>query len=310
MNDYTHSNTHSQINDASHARTHASENQLDTTHPPGREEDGAGDYVPGLSMEHNSTLSNITFWAGGQLVRCQRNKLAGVGAGPGGIRGKIKGLSKNSRRRLMQKMAKVDKEELPLFVTLTFPDQFYNDRLDVKEVKRILKRFRSRLERRYSGVGGFWKMETASRKSGMYVGEVFIHFHLLLWGVKDVISFRSWVARSWYEVCGELSEAHLLAGTSVEKVRSYKGAMFYASKYIAKEGQYDFETGRVWGEIAIENIPFVRSITVRLTEREAVCMLRYMRRFARMRGRDYHSLTLFMDAEFWLNNLDRMLYPE
>lgn len=210
----------------------------------------------------------------------------------------------------MQKMAKVDKQELPVFVTLTFPDQFYSDRLDAAKVKCILKRFRSRLKRHYAAVGGFWKLEAASRKSGMYVGEVFLHFHMLLWGVKDVLSFRLWVAQAWYEVCGRLSDAHLQAGTSVEKVRSYKGAMFYASKYIAKQGEYEFETGRVWGEIEIENIPFVRSITVRLTEREAVCMLRYMRRFARLRGRDYHSLTLFMDAEFWLNNLDRMIYPE
>jgi hypothetical protein len=31
---------------------------------------------------------------------------------------------------------------------------------------------------------------------------------------------RHFIASSWYEICGELSEGHLLAGTHVEDVRN------------------------------------------------------------------------------------------
>jgi hypothetical protein len=48
-------------------------------------------------------------------------------------------------------------------------------------------------------------------------------------------NLRCFVSSSWYEVCGKVSEGHLLTGTRVEEVRNWRTATSYAEKYLAKE---------------------------------------------------------------------------
>ena len=46
--------------------------------------------------------------------------------------------------------------------------------------------------------------------------------------------FHEWLARIWYEVVGSGDFRHYQAGTSCERVRSWKGVACYASKYMSK----------------------------------------------------------------------------
>ena len=261
----------------------------------------------GLSTVHNSTPSHARFWVGGSKVEIHRNREASP-AVAGGKRGKIQGFSFASRRRFMRRLAEVERSSLPVFVTLTFPDEFAPEAIRPAEWKKVFKRFAERFRRRFPQGGYFWRLEWEKRKSGAHVGMIFPHFHLLAYGV-NYPDLLAWVGLAWWEAAGRLSEAHKKAGTRVERVRTVGGTFKYVSKYMAKVQTSGLDVGRVWGLMGIENIPFVKAVLCELTEREAVQFLRYVRRFAHIRGRDYSSLTVLLDAEQWWLRLDVLLYP-
>lgn len=281
---------------------HGASDSLSAAH--GREEYAAG----GLSTAHIGTLSNVTLWDGGRLMRVQRNSTAQPQKG-GGKRGSIDEFSYSSRRRLLRMLAQLAVEDLPIFVTLTFPDEFYPWHDKPVQWKKILKAFKLRFTRRFPDAAFVWRLEMVTRKSGKYVGVVFPHYHLLVWGV-SLGDLMGWVFINWWEVCSKLSDEHLKAGTRVEKVRSARGVLFYAGKYVAKQEKYSIPCGRVWGVHNSDCLPWVKAICVQLSEREAVKLMRYARRFAHLRGRDYKSLTIFCDAGFWYKRLVDIIYPE
>jgi hypothetical protein len=220
----------------------------------------------------------------------------------------VKGFSHASRRRFIRMMGKIDRSSMPLFVTLTFPDEYYENSNNPVDWKRKLKAFFMRFRRAYPGGAIIYRQEEQARKSGSYIGEFFPHFHLLVFNVDDKLI--PWVTLNWWEVCGKLSNDHLAAGTKVERIRSFKGIMYYVSKYMAKPDEGSgLITGRIWGICNISNIPWVKASLVILNEGEAVQLIRYLRRYANLKGRDYRSLTVILDAEFWWRNLDKLLYP-
>lgn len=98
----------------------------------------------------------------------------------GGKRGNIERFSEGSRRRLLRQLARTCVDELPIFATLTFPDNFPGN---PKAWKRYLDNFFKRLQRVHAHASGFWKLELKERQSGVNVGQKAPHFHLLLWGV-------------------------------------------------------------------------------------------------------------------------------
>jgi hypothetical protein len=68
-----------------------------------------------------------------------------------------------------------------------------------------------------------------------------VHYHLLLFvppSFGSVVELRQFVASSWYEVCGKLGEGHLLAGTYVEEVRSWRRATSHMERYVAKPEEF------------------------------------------------------------------------
>ncbi len=156
------------------------------------------------------------------------------------------------------------KHSAPLFVTLTYPDEFPRS---PKTWNKHLERLRSRLVRRYGKVPVVWRKEFQVRKSGKNAGEVAPHFHLLIFADLDWADVLEWIADAWYEVVGSGDRRHFLAGTRVERLRSWRGGIGYASKYVAKveELQPGYEdTGRLWGiwykhllEISYETRPNV-----------------------------------------------------
>lgn len=292
-----------------------SHNQVNNSEgaPHGREEYGARseNTARGLSTCHISTLSNVTLWAGGSLMRCQRNNMQTESKNETHKRGRITGFSNKSRRRMMQKLAKTDREIRPVFVTMTFPDEFYEYRKDMGQVKKILKRLQMRFDRSFPDAGIVWRIEGKPRKSGLHVGEWFPHIHLLVWGV-NCDKLRGWIQINWWETCGKLSLDHLTAGTRVENLRSVSGVFFYISKYVSKKETFPEDTkklGRIWGVWNEKNLPWVKAICIQLDEKEAVLLLRYMRKFARLKGHDYKSLTIFCNADFWYYRLTDIIHP-
>jgi hypothetical protein len=110
---------------------------------------------------------------------------------------------------------------------------------------------------------------------------------------------RRFVSSSWYEVCGEISEGHLHAGTRVEEVRSWGKATRYAEKYLAKKEDFPegSETGRIWGRWNYELLP-VQWETVRVSLQNAYKIRRVYRKLAGLEGTSFlRRLTVFVRNE-------------
>lgn len=251
---------------------------------------------------YNSNNAQIEYYEGASLFRTTKNrKCDAVG---GGKRSKIKGFSINSRRRLLETIATVKKDaDLPLFVTLTYPEKFPS----VDRAKRDLKVFIQRLNRKYPQAGAIWKLEPQERGAP--------HYHLLVWGCKlhDLFPF---VVNNWYDIAGDgdknhyLFHAGMLRGSQpcVSKVRSWRGVWSYAAKYLGKTFQVaewgKLWTGRFWGVISRENIPVGEKKVIDTSYQKVVTIMRYQRRFMNMRkSRDYNSLKTFCDADQWIKKL-------
>jgi hypothetical protein len=104
----------------------------------------------------------------------------------GGTRGVCKGFSFGSRRRMLDRLNQVSKgADLPDFVTCTYPDQAFNDSVTefAKRAKNDMASLVKRLSRVCPSACGFWRIEWKARKSGLHVGKLFPHFHLLVWGL-------------------------------------------------------------------------------------------------------------------------------
>jgi hypothetical protein len=272
-------------------------------------------------MRVNKKEACLHLWVGGSLLGVRRMQTQGTNNGGGGKRGKITGFSHASRRRLLHRLGRMDKKQLPLFLTLTYPDEYAPNHKNPLRVKRDLKVFKQRFMREFPAGCGIWRLEMIHRKSGKYVGEVFPHFHVLVWGV-DYVQLLSWVGEAWYKVVGTGVEKHLRAGTRLERLRSWRGVMSYASKYLAKpsdekdnSGDDDGDPpdriawGRIWGNIAQQNFPYVPCISIRLTDRQAISVIRYFRKLTGIKAFSFQRLTILGDPDFWFERLTDILEP-
>lgn len=248
----------------------------------------------GLSTAHIPPIckipekpASIKVWQGASLVSVSHQKFEIPQKG-GGPRGTISLFSRQSKKRLMNLLGTIERTEKPLFVTLTYPGAFV---ADSATWKNDLERFYKRLARKFPGSSFIWKLEPQKRGAP--------HFHLMVWGVGYLPLLR-WISRAWYQVVGSGDEKHLHAGTSVEEVRSWRGVMSYASKYMGKifdspmmsELGWD-NPGRFWGVKGRENLPAVVADEIQgLTDRQVFEFFRFMRRYAGIKGRKYQSLTI------------------
>jgi hypothetical protein len=215
----------------------------------------------------------------------------------GGIRDRVKGFSKASRRNLLRRLASVDRRAFRsfkgriIFVTLTYPRQYPSD---PEVCKGHLKALRKRLQRRYGPFAALWRLGIQRRGAW--------HFHLMLFAgpsLGPVGELRRFVSSAWYEVCGEASKGHLRAGTRVETVRRWKQATSYAERYVAKPEAFPegLRTGRVWGIWNAGLLP-VRWERVPIGLRDA---FRVRRAYGKLAGRrvsgTLHSTTVFVRHE-------------
>jgi len=174
-------------------------------HPPRRRD-------VGLSTSHirphtGGDLWQVNAYRGGSLIQVCAPSVRGDNNG-GGKRGIITRFSGASRRRLMRALAKTKRTLLPVFVTLTYPDNFPGD---PNVWKLHLKAWLKRLKREHPKAAGFWKLELKPRQSGENAGRVAPHFHLLLWGLPlswngDDHAREIQVGWMLFNGCGELNE--------------------------------------------------------------------------------------------------------
>ena len=94
---------------------------------------------------------------------------------------------------------------------------------------------------------------------------------------------------------------------------SFRAAMNYASKELGKTTQaqlsetYAEGVGRWWGAYFRNDLPWAEKKEMEISEKEAVKLLRLMRRYAKLRNRHYNSLTIFCDSDWWMKRLPEML---
>jgi hypothetical protein len=215
-------------------------------------------------------------------------------------RGKVAGFSQKSRMRLMRTLASVKRENLPFFVTLTFPADYPT----IERAKRDLDTFLKRLARKFPEVAGVWKLEPQKRGAP--------HFHLLIWGVEEG-DLKKFVPFAWYEIVGSGDPNHLLwhlgaLGNGnklcVQRIEKQRGVFWYASKYMSKEVGAQYAWGRWWGVFHRGKLPLGELVNVEVSEKKAVEFIRYMRRYAHIRSRDYKSLTVICNnPDQWINRL-------
>jgi hypothetical protein len=246
-----------------------------------------GGSVSEISFEAPETKSRI----GTTLVR--------------GIRGKIRGFSRVSRRNLLRVFGSINRTAFRAFkgrvisATLTYPTEFPED---PEACKKHLEAFLKRLKREYGDFAMFWRM--GIQKRGAW------HFHLLLFVppstgstgstfIGSLKQIRCFIASSWYEVCGEISEGHLLKGTYVEEIRTWRKATSYAEKYMAKEEQFPegTETGRIWGVWNKKFLP-IQWKTVKISLKDAFIIRRIYRRLAKRKSSgSLRGMTIFVRYE-------------
>ncbi len=189
------------------------------------------------------------------------------------------GLSEASRLRLLRLLASIDYtafEGKIYYLTLTYPEVWPED---TKVCKKHLEAFRKRVTRRCGRFPVFWRIGVQTRGAW--------HFHLLLFASHSFGSLkelRSFVASAWYEVCGRISEGHLLAGTNVQEIRTQRRAD-YVGRYMARPEKFPQEAtlGRPW-EMWNKHLLPVRWETTKISLHEAYKIRRVYRRLQKKRG--------------------------
>lgn len=266
------------------------------------------DGLGGLTAEaHEFSESEpvVECYVGGSLVTVRPKRPQHGTENVGGDRSDVLGFSSASRRRLMRTIAKTERENRPLFVTLTYPDLFDQDML---KWKRDIDAFGKRFRRIFPDASFIWRIEFKSRRSGSMAGEVCPHWHLLVWNV-DIVRFRGFADNAWYEVVGSGEASHLLAGVSSERMRKWSGTMRYVSKYVAKTGIYpEGWKGRAWGVVNRDLMPWAVLVTMSVPNEVAIRAVRVGRKMLKMSGKTLvFGLTWLINSETLLNYLEIVL---
>jgi hypothetical protein len=215
----------------------------------------------------------------------------------GGIRDRIRGFSRTSRRNLLRRFASLNRGAFRafkgriIFVTLTYPEHYPED---PELCKNHFNAFRKRLQREFEPFAAIWRLGIQMRGAW--------HFHLLLFvgpSFGTIGELRRFISSSWYEVTGKVSEGHLHAGTRVEVVMRWKQVTSYVERYMAKPEGFPegLKTGRIWGVWNEELLP-VRWETVQVSLRDAFRIRRIYRKLARGKGSDsLRRITVFVRYE-------------
>lgn len=161
----------------------------------------------------------------------------------GGKRGDCdNGFTKGMRRRMLDKMAMIQRDEtnMPWFLTCTFPDHCPTP----EDCKRAWEVFGKKLKRAFPKFADVWKRELQDRKSGEMVGELFPHYHSLVWGVPIRFKIR--------EMRGKWATVTKVQGKWVERIYGLEDGK-KVLKWEQNLGEYDLIytwVARNWYECA------------------------------------------------------------
>lgn len=228
----------------------------------------------------------MEFAAGGRAVRVQTQGQDTRGGG--GDRVAITGFSARSRRQLLRHLRSIDREQAPAdewaFVTLTY----HREGVTARESKSDLRKLVKRMERRFKGVAGFWKIEPQERGTP--------HHHLLLRieSSEDREAVRAFFVEHWHAIADPNSPEHLRClqfrafsreherRDFFQRLDSWDHIEGYVGKYMGKlvsseqRALWKFP-GRFWGIIAKARLP-VSVVRVPLSKRAACLVRRMLRR--------------------------------
>ena len=140
-------------------------------------------------------------WANLIARRC-KNQLSSHRRCGSGIRDRLRGFSRTSRRNLLRRLASINRSAFKafkgrmIFVTLTYPGEYPDD---PELCKRHLNALRKRLQREYEPFAAFWRLGIQRRGAW--------HFHLLLFvgpSIGSIGELRRFISSSWYEITGKV----------------------------------------------------------------------------------------------------------
>jgi hypothetical protein len=258
--------------------------------------------MPSLESQHQG-VAYVSSSVGGSVSTLSfedtitRNQLGPPKRHGRGMRDRIKGFSRASRRNLLLRLASINRSAFKAFkgrlisITLTYPHEYPED---PEVCKNHLKALRKRLQRKYGIFAAFWRLGIQTRGAW--------HFHLLLFvgpsfGLIDEL--RSFISSSWYEVTGKVSEGHLRAGTRVEAAKKWKQVTSYVERYMAKPEEFPqgLQMGRIWGVWNEELLP-VRWERAQVSLRDAFKIRRIYRKLAKRKGSgSLRRVTVFVRYE-------------
>jgi hypothetical protein len=258
----------------------------------------------------------ITSYRGASLIQVRLRAEVTTEKAKSVPRGDIVEFTAASRRRMLELLAKVEQKAVPLFLTLTYPDNFPPYREDYKG---HLEAFCDRIQRHWPTAAIIRKLEFKARKSGNNNGKIAPHYHLFVFGVPWRFRFKeergqsvslrrvsvraelpdggefpngqvygadslmAWVSRNWFGVVGSGDFAHYKAGPRAERLKTIKGAFAYAGKrYIAKMEEMpvmEQKPRRYWGVIGPKHLPLGKPEDLEVTPSQAVKLRRVMRRY-------------------------------
>lgn len=196
----------------------------------------------------------------------------------GGLRGPIRGFSRQSRKRLLDRLNAIPHKRLKRdqvrLVTLTYPlewpespDQWHDD----------LGELRQLIERDWGKWWTVWKLEPQERGAP--------HWHLLVItsrsDAENLQEFRDWLSVTWSQISGVSLQFHPGGGTHVENARHKDDACLIIARYIAKVCP-DFKDAKTGDRLAVgrrwdiwnrEAFP-AEMVAVVLSRREFECLFR------------------------------------
>lgn len=152
----------------------------------------------GLSKRHTSASlrkrqASIELYRGAGFlrVRVQRDRRFHAPPKP---RGEVTEFTDPARRRMLDFLAKINTSLIPIFVTLTYPDDFPSLRTEFKNHLDLLGQ---RVRRRWPESFIVWKLEFKQRKSGANAGKMAPHYHLFIFGVPMQFPFQREIGASY-----------------------------------------------------------------------------------------------------------------
>jgi hypothetical protein len=174
-------------------------------------------------------------------------------------RGEVNGFTRSARLRMLRTVAQINWDDVKpsLFITLTYPDKYLRATSHERNQDRHWF-FRSIENYLGKKVGALWRLEWVPRKSGVRLGQMEAHVHLIVFDVKWLPAAE--VNRAWRVALG----ADGYVRSDVKGIKNgRRDVAKYVSKYCSKcsdrslvNSTYLNAPGRHWGLHRKDLIPF------------------------------------------------------